>query len=247
MNFVETCRTAPDSCHRMNYPSVMSLRLSTRPTMRLILAALIMACACPGISYAIEKIVVLGLFKDKAIITIDGKQRVVRAGQTTPEGVTLVSANSEQAVMEVDGDTATYGLGSHIGSYYPKPAEGPKVQIWPDSTGMYHSVGSINGYPVSFLVDTGATLIAMNRNEARRLGIDYLVEGTAGFASTASGIVNTYQVMLGKVRLGEIELRNVEATVIDGDFPTEVLLGNSFLNRLEMTREGTMLELTKRY
>jgi len=195
----------------------------------------------------VGKVSVVGLFKDKAIITISGKQRVVQAGETTPEGVKLISANSEQAVLEIDGNTATYKLGSHISTNYTKPAQSPAVQIWPDSQGMYSTVGSINGYLVNFLVDTGATVIAMNRNEARRLGLAYLVDGTPSYAATASGVVAAYQMNLNRVKVGDIQLTNVEATVIDGDFPTQVLLGNSFLNRLEINRDGKMLELRKKF
>ena len=121
------------------------------------------------------------------------------------------------------------------------------VQIWPDAYGMYSIIGNINSYPVTFLVDTGATLIAMNKNEARRLGLDYLVIGTPSQASTASGVVNTYHIKLKKVRVGDITLTGVDATVIDGNFPTEVLLGNSFLNRLDMRRDGKMLELKQKF
>ena len=121
------------------------------------------------------------------------------------------------------------------------------MQIWPDAYGMYNTIGNINSYPVTFLVDTGATLIAMNKNEARRLGLDYLVIGTPSQASTASGIVNTYHIKLEKVRVGDITLTDVDATVVDGDFPIDVLLGNSFLNRLDMRRDGKMLELMKKF
>ena len=86
----------------------------------------------------------------------------------------------------------------------------------------------------------------MNRNEARRLGIDYLVEGDPGRARTASGVVNTYRIRLKSVRVGDITLRDVAASVVDGDFPADVLLGNTFLNRLELRREGKILELRKR-
>ena len=204
-------------------------------------------CLAPSLANAVEKITVLGLFKDKAIVNVDGKQRVLSVGEPSPEGILLISANSEEAVMEVDGETASYGLGSHISTTFDPPPEGPVVRIWPDSYGMYSIIGNINSYPVTFLVDTGATLIAMNKNEARRLGLDYLVSGTPSKASTASGIVNTYHIKLDKVRVGDITLTNVDASVIDGNFPTEVLLGNSFLNRLEMRREGAMLELKKKY
>lgn len=201
----------------------------------------------PPVSVAVQEITVLGLFKDKAIVNVDGKQRVLTVGEPSPEGIVLVSANSEEAVMEVDGVTATYSLGNHISGTFEKPAQGPSVQIWPDSYGMYNVIGNINSIPVTFLVDTGATLIAMNKHEAKRLGIDYLVSGTPSQASTASGIVNTYHVKLKKVRVGEIILNDVDASVVDGSYPSEILLGNSFLNRLDMRREGKMLELKKKY
>ena len=214
--------------------------------MRLFTCLTVVAVLFAPLAIAVEKIVVLGLFKDKAIVKIDGKQHVLSAGQTSPEGVRLISANSEQAVLEINGTSSTYKLGTHIGSQFAQPSAGRSVQIWPDSHGMYATVGSINGYPVDFLVDTGATLIALNRNQAKRLGIDYLVDGIKGTSSTASGVVTTYYVQLKKVRVGEIELRSVDAAVVDGDFPREVLLGNSFLNRLNMRRDGRMLELRKK-
>ena len=214
---------------------------------RFIIGVVLLVNLAPSLTFAVEKITVLGLFKDKAIVKVDGKQRVLKVSEPSPEGILLISANSEEAVIEIDGITKSYGLGSHIATNFPTPAEGPVVQIWPDAYGMYSIVGNINSYPVTFLVDTGATLIAMNKNEARRLGLDYLVIGTPSQASTASGIVNTYHVTLKKVRVGDITLKDIKATVIDGDFPTEVLLGNSFLNRLDMRRDGKMLELKKKF
>lgn len=209
--------------------------------------ALVIAICLVEPAAAVDKITVLGLFKNKAVVKIDGKQRLLKLDEPSPEGVKLISATSEEAVLEVDGETSTYKLGSHIGTQYAKPKEGPAVQVWPDEIGMYRIIGSINGYPVNFMIDTGATVIAMNKNEAKRLGIDYLVEGTPGAASTASGVVATYQVVLRKVKIGEVGLNDVHASVLDGDFPTDVLLGNSFLNRLDMQRKGKMMELRKKY
>ena len=111
---------------------------------------------------------------------------------------------------------------------------------------MYRVVGSINGFPVRFLVDTGASSIAMNSAQARRLGIDYRVEGKPGMASTASGVVRSYGVVLDRVKVGDIELRNVRAEIIDGSHPQQVLLGMTFLSRVDMAREGQMLELTSK-
>lgn len=195
---------------------------------------------------AVSKITVVGLFKDTAIVVIDGTRRLLRRGDTSPEGVTLVSATSTEAILEIDGEQKRYGLGGQIGGSYAR-SEQPKVRIWPTPNRMYLVTGSINGFPVNFIVDTGATLVSLSGREAKRLGIDYRVVGTPGYSSTASGIEKIYLVKLNKVRVGDIELRNVEGAVHDGDFPPAVLLGMSFLGRLSLRQDGQVLELEKKY
>jgi len=199
-----------------------------------------------GVAAAVEDVVVLGLFKNKAIVRIDGKRRVLSAGQTSPEGVRLISADSGEAVLEVGGERAVYPLGSHIGTQFSTPTA-PEFQIWPDPQGMYSTVGSINGLPVRFMVDTGATNVAMNEAHARRLGIQYRLVGEEGYASTAAGVVKVYKVKLKTVKVGDIHLRNVDASVVEGGSPEQVLLGMSFLGRLEMRNEGKMLLLRQKY
>ncbi len=195
---------------------------------------------------AVEKVSIKGLFKDKAILVIDGKQRLLRTGETSPEGVKLVQADSREAVIEIDGIQSTRGLGTHIGSDYAEP-ESRAVHIYPSNGNMYTVVGSINGFPVNFVVDTGATVVSMNSSQARRLGIDYAVEGRPGLSQTASGIAKIFIVQLKRVKVGDIELTNVEGAVHEGEFPTQVLLGMSFLGRLDIQREGGVLELRKKY
>ena len=112
---------------------------------------------------------------------------------------------------------------------------------------MYAVLGSINGFPVDFIVDTGATLVSMSARQARRLGIDYRVVGTPGQSSTASGIDRIYVVNLDRVKVGDIEIRNVQGAVHDGDFPPATLLGMSFLSRLTIRQDGQVLELRKKY
>lgn len=220
----------------------MDLAFKTKSLRALALAGVL---ACAPVS-AVEKLSVRGLFKDTAILVIDGKQRLLRAGQTSPEGVKLLSADSKQAVIEIDGVRSSHRLGADIGSGFAAP-ENPTVRIWPTASNMYPVVGSINGLTVDFLVDTGATIVSMNSHQARRLGIDYAVEGTPSFAQTASGIAKVYLVNLKRVKVGEIELRNVKGAVHEGDFPTVTLLGMSFLGRLDMHRQGGVLELRKKY
>ena len=193
--------------------------------------------------FAIEKLNILGLFKDKAIVQIDGKQRLLTVGEKSPEGVILISANSREAILEIEGKRNTYTIGAHIGGKFKKPKSGAISTIAPDLNGMYWANGSINGFQVSFVVDTGATLIAMNRHKARRTGLNYKIEDRVSSANTASGVSNIYIINLDKVKVGNIELKNVEGAVHDSDFPKIILLGNSFLNRVSMKREGRILQL----
>jgi aspartyl protease family protein len=190
-------------------------------------------------------IMVLGLFKDKAVVSINGKQRSLAPGQISPEGVTLISASSNGAVLEVEGKRRSYPLGSQVNTQLAAPKH-TAVQVYPNPAGMYTTVGSINGLPVNFLLDTGATFIAMNANEAKRLGLSYRLDGQRTVMSTASGMAEAFIVKLAKVKVGEIELRDVDAAVIVGDSPTEVLLGMSFLGKLEIQHKEKVMELRKK-
>lgn len=195
-------------------------------------------------SYAAD-IVVLGLFKGKAIVNIDGQRRVLKKGKPSPEGVILISADSDAAILEVDGEQQEFKLGRHVGTSF-KNKSNAEAKIMPVN-GMYNITGFINGSPVNFLVDTGATWIAMNIHRARSLGINFRYSGKRSMVSTANGVVPVYRVMLEKVRVGEIELSNVEAAVLEGNSPSEVLLGNSFLNRVQMQRDGQVLLLKQKF
>lgn len=190
-------------------------------------------------------ILVLGLFKNRAIVKIDGVQRTLKIGKKSPEGVTLISADSDVAILEVDGKEQEFKLGRHVSSSF-KQKRLAEAMIMPVN-GMYSTAGFINGHPVNFLIDTGATWIAMNANQARSLGINFRYIGKRGSVSTANGVATVYRVNLDKVRVGEIELNNVAAGVLEGNSPSEVLLGNSFLNRVEMQRQGQVMLLKQKF
>ena len=191
------------------------------------------------------EIMILGLYKNRAIVNIDGKQRTLKIGKQSPEGVTLISADSDVAVLEVDGKQQEFKLGRHVSTRF-KQKNQAEAKIMPVN-GMYSTTGFINGQAVNFLVDTGATWIAMNVHQARSLGINFRYIGKRSQVSTANGVVPVFRVTLDKVRVGEIELLNVEAGVLEGNSPSEVLLGNSFLNRVEMQRKGQVMLLKQRF
>jgi aspartyl protease family protein len=189
---------------------------------------------------------VIGLFGGKAMVSIDGgKQRMLSAGQTTPEGVRLISADSSSATFEIDGKRQTLSLGQRIFSEFRSSGK-PTVSLAADARGHFFTMGSINGASTRFMVDTGASVISMSSAEAKRLGISYL-NGERGYSSTANGVVPVYGVVLNNVKLGDIVLNQVEGMVHEGNGLTITLLGMSFLKRLEMKREGTTMTLVKQY
>jgi aspartyl protease family protein len=195
---------------------------------------------------AVEKIRIMALFQDKAMVEIDGKNRLLRKGEPSPEGVLLISADSKGAVLEIDGQQESYQLGNHVGGTF-KQREATEVKIWRDNTGSFTTVGSINGRTVNMLVDTGASSVALSEREAIRLGVPYRLKGKKIMVSTASGRAMGYEIALDQVKIGGLMLRNVEAMVIEGDSPAEVLLGMTFLNRVQMENQGSVMVLRRRF
>jgi aspartyl protease family protein len=200
-----------------------------------------------GLSAAAD-ITVIGLMSGRAVVVIDGsKPRTMRVGDTTPEGVKLVEATSESATFEVKGRRQTLSLGHHgtVAGSPPAKTTGT-VALTADSRGHFITTGTVNGMSLRFLVDTGASMIALSVDDAKRSGVNYLA-GTRGQVQTANGVATVYMVKLDAVRVGEIVLNNVDAAVIDGNKLPVALLGMSFLNRMEMKRAGDTLTLIQRY
>lgn len=207
--------------------------------------ALILAVAWLGCTPAwATSLSVAGLFKDMAIVSIDGgKPRTLKVGQTM-QGVTLVAADSGSASFDVDGKRRTLTMGQ---SFAGGAATGERqsVSLTADARGHFAAAGSLNGYPVTFLVDTGATAIAINAAEARRIGLDYKA-GQATGVSTAAGMVPAWRVKFNTVKVGSITLNQVDGMVVEAGLSVP-LLGMSFLNRMEMRRDGETMTLTQRY
>lgn len=187
---------------------------------------------------------VVGLFKDKAIVSIDGgKPRTMSVGQAV-QGVKLVTADSDSASFEVDGKRRTLGMGQSFAGG-ATTAGRQSVSLTADSRGHFAAAGSLNGYPVSFLVDTGATAIAISAAEARRIGLDYKAGQAAG-VNTAAGVVPAWRVTFNTVKVGGISVNQVDGLVMETGLNVP-LLGMSFLNRMDMKRDGQIMTLTQRY
>src|ERR1700687_3757436 len=208
--------------------------------------ALALALAAP-LSAAATDVNVIGLFPGKAVVSVNrGAPRTLSVGERTSEGVVLVASDSKGAVLEIDGKRQTLEMGQHFESA-AQSGERNTVSLFADERGHFVIDGAVNGGYMRFLVDTGATLVAMSASDASRLGIDYR-KGTRGSTMVAEGRrVPVYRVLLDSVTVGGLTLFGVEASVSETPGMGAALLGMSFLSRTEMRREGQNLTLTKRY
>ncbi len=218
----------------------MSVRL--RGVQKLGFAALVLVAGNLAAAPLIELQAILGT---SAVLQLDGVRRTLRVGQSSPEGVRLLALEGAAARVEVEGRTLSVPLGGRAGGAMQR-AETASVRIARGDGGMYVTTGTVNGKAVEFLVDTGATTVAMNDATARGLGIDYRA-GEKGLVETASGITEAYAVTLREVAVGSIRVPNVAAVVIRGAQPSRTLLGMSFLSRTQIEHAHDTLVLKRKY
>jgi len=182
-----------------------------------------------------------------ALLLIDGEPRTVVVGNVVA-GVKLLSMEDNRAVIEIAGKRQTLLLGAspgRVGEATPAPFSGRQIVLSSGPGGHFTADGSINGQTTQFLVDTGATSISISQIEAERMNLRYR-DGRRIMTQTANGAVPAFQLQLASVRIGEVEVRNVDAIVIPGQM-SHVLLGNSFLTRFQMRRDNDTLTLNLRY
>ncbi len=182
------------------------------------------------------------LFTDAAVLQIDGERKMLKAGQSY-RGVTLVAAHSGTATLAVDGQTLELGLSRRVGARYETP-EAQVVSIPRDAMMQYQTNASINGRSMQVLVDTGANVVALNSTHALALGVDYTA-GAPAQVETASGNASAWVVTLKSVDVGGIRVDNVQATVVEGDFPSTILLGMTYLRHVKMEETGGVLSLSR--
>jgi aspartyl protease family protein len=213
---------------------------------RLMLPALL-ACGLAGPAHAQPpgQVQLNGLLGARsALLIIDGEPRVLEVGATV-KGVKLFALENGQATVEYGGRRQTLTLGASPGRVITQATSPRQIVLPMGSGGHFTTIGTINGHVTSFLVDTGATNVSISQIEAEKLGLRYAY-GKRIVTQTANGIVPAYQFQLASVRIGDIEVRDVDAIVIPGTM-SHVLLGNSFLGRFQMRRENDVMTLELRY
>lgn len=181
----------------------------------------------------------------KALLLIDGQPHTVAVGSTV-KGVTLTRLGDGEAEVETGGKRSLLRLGAAPARVGSSGGVGGSTEIvlHVGTGGHFLTQGAINGKPVQFLVDTGATAVAMSISEANRIGLDWR-NGQRGYSATAGGTVPVYGVTLRSVRVGEVEVFNVDAVVLQAEMPA-ILLGNTFLNRFSMRRDADTMRLERK-
>ncbi|MEJ1169549.1 retropepsin-like aspartic protease family protein [Variovorax sp. CCNWLW235] len=210
----------------------------------LVVAAQLLAAAAGA--HAASSVMLTGTIGSRAILIVNGAPpKTVAVGETF-QGVKLVSLQAEQAVVELEGkrvnlrmDTpVSIGGGTGTGG-------GSRIVLPADSRGHFMTQGAINGRAVTFMLDTGATSIALSAADAQRIGLDYS-KGQRVQMNTANGVSSGYKLRLQSVRVGDVEVYDIDAIVSPQPMPF-VLLGNSFINRFSMRRDADQMVLEKRY
>ncbi len=222
----------------------MRLRASLAAALRLALGLALTLLA--GTTLA-QSVALSGMLGNKALLMVGtGAPHSVAPGDTY-QGVKVVSTSGDQAVVEIQGRRQTLRVGDAPASFGGNGGAvgSGKITIAAGSDGHFTAPGSINGRPVQFMVDTGASVIGLSVSEAERVGLDYQA-GQVVRMGTANGVTQGWRVRLDSVRVGDVEVSGVDAVVMPQPM-TYVLLGNSFLTRFQMQRDNGMMTLQRRY
>ena len=203
-------------------------------------------CTIAAATAQAQSVAFSGMLGDKALLIIDGQARGVAVGSTV-QGVKLVRITGTQAQVEAGGKVQTLRLGGTAvvaGETGGGGGSGGRIVLPVGSGGHYTGLGAINGHPVNFIVDTGATVVSLGADLAVQLGLDYNAS-TAAAAMTANGAVAARRLTLNKVTVGDVTVYNVDAIVMPQSMPV-VLLGNSFLSHFQMHSDASTLVLDKK-
>lgn len=194
-----------------------------------------------------QSVALSGVMGNKALLIVDGgAPKSVTVGESY-QGVRVVSAQGQQAVVDIAGVRQTLQMGAAPSSVSggAAPEGGSRIVLQAGDYGHFHSAGQINGRMVNFVVDTGASMIGIGQADADAIGLKYQ-SGERVPMSTANGHALGWRLSLQSVRIGDVMVRNVDAVVSPGSMPY-VLLGNSFLSRFQMSRINDQMFLDRRY
>lgn len=209
-------------------------------------ASLALAFLGAALGAGAQSVALSGVLGKSALLVVDGGAPKAVAAGDSHQGVRVVSVQGDAAVVEIKGQRSALRVGDlpvSVGRA-TSVASSNRIVLFMGEGGHFFAQGRINGQSARFVVDTGATAVTLGVADARRLGID-VEKGRPVRMSTANGQVPAWQVKLDSVRIGDVEVFEVDA-IVGPNLPV-VLLGNSFLNRFSMNRNSDTLVLERRY
>jgi aspartyl protease family protein len=199
---------------------------------------LIAAFAVATTDAAATDVFVTSVAPSQAQLIVDGKTvRILRPNEVSPEGVKLLEIRGGAVLLELDGRKVQLGLGQ---------SSVAATVLRADGRGQFMVNALINGVKVPAVIDTGASGVLVNWNQALQMGIDPR-QGQRITTQTANGRAVVYVVTFARVQVGDIVLANVPGAVTEGGaerLPV-VLIGMSFLKHVEMRRSGETLTLSR--
>jgi aspartyl protease family protein len=183
-----------------------------------------------------------GAMGDRVALVIDGQVRVASAGSVFGDlRVHRVTASDvEYEVAGVRQRLAAGGAPVAVGSGARAPAS---LQLLVGADRLYHVEAKVNGRVLPAVVDTGASLVTLSVEQARRLGLDWQ-RGQPTQVQTANGRISGWSLRLARLAVGPFDLRDVEAVVLETDLP-HLLVGNSFLRRFQVTQREDQMTLSR--
>lgn len=203
--------------------------------------------AAVAAAHAASSVMLTGTIGSRAILIVNGAPpKTVAVGESF-QGVKLVSLQAEQAVVELEGKRVNLRMDTpvSIGGGGGSGGGGNRIVLSADSRGHFMTQGAINGRTVTFMLDTGATAVSLSAADAQRIGLDFS-KGRPVSMNTANGTAQGYLLRLQSVRVGDVEVYDIDAIISEQSMPY-VLLGNSFINRFSMRRDADQMVLEKRY
>ncbi len=219
-----------------------------RPRSRLRAAAVTTLCATLWLAQwpaQAQSVALAGLLGSKALLVVDANApRAVGVGEDY-KGVKVIATTADEATIEVKGARRTVRLGEAPVSVGSRTGGAKRITIMADSRGHFVNSGTINGQAMQYMVDTGASTIAIGRADADRMGLKYQ-SGQPVRVNTANGVAQGWRMKIDSVRIGEVEVFGIEAIITSQSMPY-VLLGNSFLSEFQMTRNNEQMVLEKRH
>jgi aspartyl protease family protein len=193
----------------------------------------------------IQGVKVLGLFKNMAVLNVNDQRLVMHVGDKQHGNMRLLAANSEKAVFEIKGRRIELSMSDTGAIQTNLPVSGGHMAQLISNGGLYSVTGAVNGQLADFVVDTGASYVTMSPQQAKALRLDFS-HGRKIMMNTANGKATAHVFTVKSIRIGGIELHDVDAAVMNNLSSSKILLGMSFLDHVDMKHGPGLMVLRQR-